>query len=63
MIKLTEAREMITTTWFDAFRDSPRIADIQSVFNLIEKLTATVNEIWKKTNDTWCRPSTTAKSV
>lgn len=45
MIKLTEARQMTTTTWLDAFRDSPRIADIQSVFNLIEKPTATVNEI------------------
>lgn len=42
---------MSKTTWQDTFRDSPRLKSIESVFKLIEKPTATTNEIWKRTNE------------
>jgi hypothetical protein len=60
MIKLTEAREM-TTTMAGCVSGQPAHCDIQRVLNLLEKPTATVNEIWKKTNDVV--QTSTAKSV
>lgn len=42
---------MSRTTWQETFRESPRLASIQSVFRLIgEKPEVTVNEIWAKAN-------------
>ena len=38
------------TTWREVFKDSPRIAAIESVFKLIERPDLTVNAIWAKAN-------------
>jgi hypothetical protein len=42
---------MSKTTWQEAFATSPRLKAIEGVFALIEKSTATTNEIWKKANE------------
>jgi hypothetical protein len=43
---------MSKTTWQETYHGSPRYAAIESVFELIKKPTATVNEIMAKMNRT-----------